>query len=222
MIQVATLPKIIVSLIIAALILIFSIPVLAQEATSTTNRKDRLEERKQKVGDRMEAKKERVETKMEERKTKMATREAALKERLEKFKDKKKAEITERVSTNLNRINKKHMEQMLKHLDRMSSILSKLETRVNSGKETISEAKTAIEEAKDAVTSQAEKDYTITVTSEVRVKSDVKKVRDMLHSDLKAAREVVIEAKQAVSNAIRVAKSGKVEVPKEGTTSGQQ
>lgn len=214
------------------LILLFSYPVLAQEATSTTTRKDRLEERKQKVEERMEVRKEKIEDRIEERKAKMATREAALKERLEKFKDKKKAEITERVSTNLNRINQKQTEQMLKHLDRMVTILGKLETRVNAGsadvkdvsaaKEAITEAKTAIDEAKAVVSAQAKKDYTVAVASESRVKSDVKKLRDMLHTDLKSVREAVVKAKQAVANSIRVAKSGKVEVPKEGTTSGQQ
>lgn len=231
--QVVTLPKILASALAFTLILLFSYPILAQEATSTTTRKDRIEERKQKVEGRMEAKKEGVETRIEERKAKMATREAVLKERLEKFRDKKKAEVTERVSSNLNRINQKMTGQMLKHLERMSSILSKLETRVNSGspdvkdvssaKEAIAEAKTAIEEAKALVSAQAEKDYTVTVTTEGKVRTDVKKARDILHTDLKAAREAVIKAKQAVANAIRVAKSGKLDLPgKEGTSSGQQ
>lgn len=221
-------------IILLSLLLIAAYPVIAQDATTpATTRKDRIEERKERIEDRMEAKKERVEGKMEERKARIATREAALKAKLEKFRDKKKAEIADRVNTNLNRINQKQTEQMLKHLDRMTSILTKLEVRVNSAKpdvkdvvlakEAVAGAKAAINSATEAVKAQAEKDYTISVSSEGTVRKDAQKAREQLHSDLKAVRVQVIDAKQAVANAIRVAKSGKVEVPgKEGTPSGRE
>ena len=170
----------------------------------------------------------------------IASKEAALKARLEQFRDQKKAGITERVSTNLNRINEKHTQMMLKFLDKASAILGRLEQRVNQGKPDIKDvaaAKTAIALAKEsiasataAVNTQAEKDYTITVTSESRVKTDAQTKRKQLHDDLLSVRRIVIAAKQAVANAIRVAKSGKVEIPgpsagsgleKEATESGQ-
>lgn len=165
------------------------------------------------------------------RKDKMATREAAFKAKLEKFKDKKKAEIAERVNTNLNKINQKQTAQMLKHLDKMSVILDKLEARVLAGSPDIKDstaAKAAIAAARSSIASatatvklQAEKDYTLTVTSESKVKVDAQKARDQLRTDLQALRIQVIEVKQSVGNTIRVAKSGKVEVPREGTPSGQ-
>lgn len=201
-------------LVLLSLLLVVAYPVIAKDATSGATRKEKARER------------------VENRKEAMATREAVLKAMLEKFKDKKKAEIADRVNTNLNRINQKQTEQMLKHLSRMSSILDKLEARVNKGTPDIkgvSAAKTAIASAKEAIATatasvkkQAEKDYTIVVSSESTVKKDAKKAREQLHNDLKAVREQVIGAKQAVSNAIRVAKSGKVEIPKkEGTPSGR-
>ncbi|MDP3758247.1 MAG: hypothetical protein Q8Q86_00865, partial [Candidatus Daviesbacteria bacterium] len=111
----------------------------------------------------------------------------------------------------------------------------KLETRVNRGEPDIKDpaaARTAIASARvtiastsAAVSAQSLKDYTVTVSSEARVKLDAKLQRDKLHTDLLALRKIVIDAKQAVGNAIRVAKSGKIEIPragKEGTNSGQQ
>ena len=55
---------------------------------------------------------------------------------------------------------------------------------------------------------QAGNDYTIEATKEATIKTDARAVRDKLHTDLKATRKLVIEAKQAVGNAIRVAKEG--------------
>lgn len=182
----------------------------AQESTSGATRKDRV---KEKVETRKENVKERVET----RKERMASKEAALKTRLQNFKDKRKATVAEKVNTNLNAISTKRVEMMSKHLGKMTEILTKLETRVSeagaSGKDTsqatsaIAEAKTAIQKAQAALGAQAQKDYTITVTSESTVKADAKGVRDSLHTDLKATHDLVIAAKQAVANAIRVAKS---------------
>ena len=118
---------------------------------------------------------------------------------------------------------------MLKHLEKMTTILNKLESRVNQGtpdvknptaaKAAIASARSSIATASAAVAAQALNDYTIIVTSEATVKANAKASRDKLHADLLAVRKLVIDAKQAVAAAIRVAKSGKM---KEGTESGQQ
>lgn len=159
----------------------------------------------------------------------LASKAAALKLRLQTFKDTKKAEIAERVNTNLNNVNQNRTSQMQKHLETMSSILDRLEARVNkqtpdikdpvSAKAAIAAARETIATTSAAVSEQALKDYTIQVTSETRIRIDAKTQRDKLHTDLLALRKKVIDAKQAVANAIKVAKSGPVQ---EGTTSGQQ
>ena len=221
-------------LILFCAFLILSYPVWAEDATSSTTRKDkvqeRIETRKENIKDRVETRKDVVAGRIDERKAAMASREAALKARLDAFKDKRKAQATERVSTNLNKINEKHTQMMLKFLTRASEILTKLENRVNqatpdikdmtAAKDAIASAKAAIASATEAVNLQAAKDYTITVTSEGRVKDDAQASRKQLHEDLLVVRRQVIAAKQAVSNAIRVAKSGKVERG-EATQSGQ-
>lgn len=218
-------PKTIALLIFIAGTVLLINPVFAQDATSSTKRIE-------KVKERVETRKEKVETRITATKEKMASREAALKEKLQAFRDKKKAEIAQRVNTNLNKINQNQTDQMQKHLDKMSALLDKLEARVNKASPDIknpslakganADARAAIASASSAVSAQAEKDYSLEVTTESRVKGEAQAKRDQLHKDLQAVRKQVIDAKQAVANAIRVAKSGKVEVPKEGTSSGQQ
>jgi len=186
--------------------------------------------------DKIEAKRENIEDKIADMKEKLASKTAALRLRLQDFRDKKKAEIAERVNNNLNKINQNQTAKMQKHLDKMSSILDRLEARVESNKPDISDpaaARTAILAAREtiattsaAVSAQALNDYTVVVTSEGRIGLDVKTQRDKLHSDLLTLRKMVIDAKQAVANAIRVARSGRVPVDKElknkeGTSSGQ-
>lgn len=200
--------------VLFSLILILAYPVWAQNSES----------------DIVKGKREVVAQKVDTLKERKATREAALKVRLDTFRDQRKATAAARISENLNKINDKQTAQMLKHLDKMASILNRLEGRVNRSTPdikdsalagtAIADAEAAIASASSAVKAQAGKDYTVTVTSEGKLRIDIKKVRDMLHSDLKAVREAVIKAKQAVANAIRVAKSGKLEIPKEGTPSG--
>lgn len=137
-------------------------------------------------------------------KEKIATRQAQIKAKLNQFKDRKKAEIAERLNTNLNKINQNRTNEMLKHLDKMLIILEKLETRTNTRQE---ETKAIIASASAIVKNQAQKDYTIPITSEAKVKADAQKIRLQLHTDLQAVRKQVIEAKQSVANAVRSAKS---------------
>lgn len=203
-------------------------PVLAVDSTGSAVKppaRNQIEARKESIGNKAEAIRE-----------KLASKTASLRLKLQTFKDKKKAETADKVNINLNNINQKQTAQMQKHLDKMSAILDKLEARVESGKPDIkgpAAARTAIASARATIASvsavvsaQALKDYTIIVTSEGRIGLDAKTQRDKLHTDLLSLRKIVIDAKQAVANAIRIAKSGPAPVDtglkKEGTTSGKQ
>lgn len=233
----SSLSKISAALVSFFILAVTSSPVIAvdlpagrQDSTTAAAAKRPL------VQQKINIRKEQIENRIENLKEKLASKTAALRAKLEAFKDRKKAEIAERVNTNLNKINKKQTEQMLKHLDRMSVILDKLEARVNQGrpdiknpgttKTAIADARSSIASTSAAVSAQAQKDYTISVTSESRIKTDVKAQRDALHSDLLSVRKMVIASKQAVANAVRVAKSGSEasssgSARKEGTSSGQ-
>lgn len=133
---------------------------------------------------------------------KMASREALLKEKLAKFKDQKKANRVDKINAELARINKQRTNQMLKFLDNAERILGK----VPSGS---SSAQAKIDEARVAVKLQAEKDYTITITNEAKVKDDAKLAHERLRTDLQNLKKLITEAKQAVARAIREAASEK-------------
>lgn len=167
---------------------------------------------------------------------KIASKAALLKTRLQAFKDQVKASLAERINTNLNMINQNQTRQMQGYLDTMTNILDKLETRVKqptpdikdpaAAQAAITSARAVIATASASVAAQAQKDYTIQVTSESRIKLDAQLQRDKLKTDLLAIRKAVIDAKQAVTSAIRIAKSGStfsdIELKKEGTSSGRQ
>lgn len=205
-------------IILLTSVVIFVTPVIAVESTGSSRpAREKIDTRKVKIETRAATREAKITASMDERKTKMATKEAALKAKLQTFRDKKKAETAERVSINLDKINQNHTAAMLKHLDKMSALLDKLETRVTSAtsdikdpaaaKAGIADAKAIIATTSAAVKVQAEKDYTIQVTTEAKVKTDAQTKREELRSDLTALRKQVIDAKQAVSNAIKAAKS---------------
>lgn len=158
-------------------------------------------------------KRDALQQKMDAVKEKIASREAAFKNKLSKFRDKDKAALVERINTTLSQINQKRTADMTNYVNRMSEILSKVEARAGSNSDAsasaaIANAKASITSAKQAVESQAQNDYTIEVSSESTVRADAKKARDKLHEDLQATRKTVVDAKQAVAEAIRsVAKS---------------
>lgn len=174
-----------------------------------------------------------IQQKLEITKENLASRAAALKTRLQAFKDQKKAGLAERINTNLNAINQNQTKQMQKHLNTMTNILDRLAFKVNqaagnikdpaAARAAITSARTSIATASAAVSAQAQKDYTIQVTSEARIKPDAKKQRDQLHTDLLALKKMIVDERQRVANAIRVARSDKVETSrvKEGTASGK-
>lgn len=152
----------------------------------------------------------RLESKIDNLTEKAASREAALKARLANFKDQRKAQTTERVNTNLAKINKQRTDMMMAHLDRMSSILSRLDSRVanvtdkdtSPAKNQIASASSAITTAKEAVASESAKDYTIDVTSEGTVRKDAQTARDSLYTDLRSVHQLLVNARQALAKAI--------------------
>lgn len=147
-------------------------------------------------------KREKIEEKRENIQEKMATREAALKEKLAKFKDQKKAQRVDKINAELARINKQRTDQMLKFLDNAERILGKVPSGSTS-------AQAKIDKAKVAVNLQADKDYTITATSEAKIKNEVKEAHQALKTDLQNLKKLITEAKQAVIRVIREAASGK-------------
>lgn len=173
---------------IFAVILFLSPKAFAQDSSSAavTNPTAR-----EKLIMQREGKGVKVQSRLEEN----ASRAAQLKTKLQTFRNKIKAEAVQRISDNLNRINKKRTDDMSENLSRMTNILNKLGSNAS--------ASAAIATAKEAVTAQSQKDYTVSVTTENKVKTDAKTVRDQLAADLHATRKLVIAAKQSLMEGVR-------------------
>lgn len=209
---------------VLSLLAITAFPVLAQDTATPSS------VRKQLLQRNVEARKEKVENKVSTLKEKEASRVAAFKTKLQTFENQTKVSTAERINTNLNLVNQKQTTQLQKFLTTMTSILDKLETRVNKGtpdikdpvaaKAAITAARQSIASASAAIIAQAQKDYTIEVTTESKLKADAKNQRDKLHADLQAVKKTVIAAKQSVANAIRTVKAEAA--PVKGVTSSGQ
>ena len=206
-------------------------PVFAQDATINTriatreaNFQQRIDREIQMLGQRkiQEASRQaQYMKKMETRDINIASAEAKLKLRLKQFKDQRRAEIVSRTNINLNKINKNLTSQMLENLNKMSAILDKIAVNPNASSQTIADAREAISIATQTVQAQAQKDYTIQVTSETQIRLDVQTKRNQLYKDIIATREQVLTARQKTLAAVKVVYSGSTQM-KEGTISGQQ
>lgn len=223
--------RILASIVSIMFLFVIVIPVFAEDSSATTSsgrkalreqlasnaaeRKQAIKGEREKLASQVAQLKEQYKAKMAEMRVMHASKAAELKSRLEAFKDQKKAAIVERVNNTLNIVNEKRTTAMGKHVDDMTKILNKLKDRVaakkTAGKDTaqaddaIASASAAIASASAAVDAQALKDYTINVSSESGAKADAKKTRDRLHTDLQAVRKLLVDARQALANAIRVA-----------------
>lgn len=226
-VKVTIMPKSVVSKLTLITLSLFTLTIIVNPASaqirSAIRAKPVIEatpasETRNQIQERIETRKNIVDSKLTAAREQKTERLEALKAKLLKFRNQDKANIAEKINTNLNNINQNQTNQMNKHLAVMSTILEKLENRVKENsldikspeavKVEIAVAKQTISSASAMVSTQAEKDYTIQITTESRIKVDSKKQRDGLHQDLQAVRKYLIDAKQSVANAIRTAKIG--------------
>lgn len=153
-----------------------------------------------------------LEGKMTRLEDKIASRSALLREKLLKFKDKNKANRVQEVNTNLNAVNSRATSQMSEVLQKISGFLERLKEKTakaeSEGKE-VSAANAAIatveiqwNEADAAIKAQTEKDYSIVINTEATVASDAASARTSLRTDLQATHMEVVQARQALSDAI--------------------
>lgn len=139
---------------------------------------------------------------------KNATAEAKLQKAIDRFKNKNKGAALARINVNLNDINYRHTTQMQNALDKISEILERLKNKAASltsseADSAISKAQLQWSEALAAVEAQSAKDYTINLNTEATAASDAGATRNSLRMDLKATHTQVVEARQALANAIK-------------------
>lgn len=136
--------------------------------------------------------------------TRSGTR-AEFRQRITQIRDEKKKEILEHVSNQLTLINDQATKAMLNHLARLQALLDKIKARVPAVDITSAQAK--IDEAKTAVTAQADKEYVIEFTDESGLRVGASTAKTQFRADLKAVREKVRLARQAVVDVLKAAKT---------------
>lgn len=173
--------------------------------------KEALREKREQIKEMRENFREEVKAKMEAAKAEFQAKREAFKEKLEAIKDERKKQIVERVDTRMTTMNQKRTNRMTEALEHLTTIIGRISqkgaTAQQNGKDTtaldstIATAQTAITAAQSAVSTQAGKEYVITITTESGLKNTVGTTVSQLQADLAATHKAVIEAKQAVVQA---------------------
>lgn len=132
------------------------------------------------------------------------------KQKLQIVKDERKKKIVERADAKLAEINKRRTDAMVRHLDKMTEILAKVKAR--GGDTTTADA--AVIDARSAVVAQAAKTYTITISTEDKLKFNVGETMKALMTDLRNLHEEkIVLARKAVSGAIKSVKPTSTSTP---------
>ena len=184
--------KIFISL---ALLIITAVPAMAQMNTN------RLE-------NRLEKREEQVVAQQQKR--------AEFQEKIKALKNQNKAKIAEKINNQLVQINQKATQAFERHLNTIQNLLNKIivwkDKLKTSGKDVtaaetaISQAQTAIDTAKPAVEAQKQKTYAIEFTDESDLRIGASTAKTNLRTDLKAVREKVKAARQAVVDSLKTIK----------------
>lgn len=162
----------------------------AQKKTAVSQIKQEAKETKMELKQQI---KDRVQTKKEEVKEIVAIRREEFKAKLQTIRDEKKKALVNRIDTKLTNVNTKHTDRFTQVLSNLQIVLDKITEDVDK-----TEAQAAIDDAKLAVENQAAKTYTITISIETALRSDVGTVTSQLRQDLVATHKLVVDAKQAV------------------------
>lgn len=169
-----------------------------------------------------------VETKRAELKKRIEDERVKLKERLAKIKDERKKALVEKIAKQLNDLNENRVKHFTEFLDKLDKVLDRIISRTDKAAEKadvgavrsgIEAAKAAIVAAREAVKVQAAKTYTVTVTTEDKLKVDVGAARKALHDDLQKVSDAVKLAREKVhDSATTLAKIPRVDEDSEATS----
>lgn len=181
---------------IMVLVLVLPLAARAEDATTGSRARVRVEERTQI--------RERVQTRIEEFKAKLL-----------QLRDVRKQAVVERLNNRICTMNKNRVETMNNHLERMLAVTNRVAEKAavlkTEGKDvaaveiTVIKAKEAITEAQTAVNIQARKECVISITgSETTVGAEVRRAISQLETEIKAVRAKVTTARQEVAQAVKV------------------
>lgn len=134
----------------------------------------------------------------------MSKAKEAFKEKLALIKDEKKKATVETIDAQIATVNKNRTDEMSANLTTLSGILDRISSKAATvGTNTtltadITSARAAITAAQTAVTAQAAKTYTITITTETKLRPNVMTTLALFRKDLAAAHSKVVTAREGV------------------------
>jgi len=184
------------------------------EDTNTTNTSgtptNNLEQRIQSIKDKRAEFKTEIEAIKEQTALKINEVKTNFKESLKNIKDENKKISAEKIVDIIQGLNTKRTDNLSAKIDKIENVLVSIESRIakanSNGLDTslvkieVEKAKVAIAQARDAVSVQSKKVYSVNVTSEATLKSEMKNLRDTFSKDMKALNAVVKSAHEAVKN----------------------
>lgn len=137
--------------------------------------------------------KEAVAVKREAIKDALTAKREEFRTKLQTIKDEKKKILVDRIDSKLTNVNAKHTDRFIHVLSNLQTLLDKINENLDK-----TQAQVAIDAAKLAVEDQAVKTYTITISTETALRSDVGAVVSQLRQDLTSAHKLIVDAKQEV------------------------
>ena len=144
-------------------------------------------------------------------KTTVQTRRDELKIKLEKIKDDRKKTTVERIDKNLTDLSNRMTTHYGKVIDQIADVLKRVISRtdtaqangrdVTAARTAITNGQNAIATARAAVVAQVSKVYSLNITSDTALKSNVGVARQALRDDLKKVGDSVKAARDTVRQA---------------------
>ena len=203
-----------------------TIRINAQEKRAAV--KENVQERREALKEKRASFSASLREKKEEALTLRKQKQQELQEKLQTFKDEQKKARIEKIDEKLAQINTRRTDRWVEALEKLAGIVDRLDAKVataetegkdvTTAKLTIEDARDAIATAQSTVSSQAGKDYTVSLTDESTAKNLVGKTVSGMQADLRAVHKAIIDARKAVMTAAKEVK--KLNAPKieEGTT----
>lgn len=154
-----------------------------------------------------------LQNRAQNRKEAVQQKREEFKVRLQTIRNEKKKAAVERIDTKIANTNEVHTVRFTSILVKLQSILDRVSQKASeakaNGKDTtvldssIVSAQAAIDSAKAAVSAQAAKTYVIQISDEATLRNSVGTTTSQFKKDLRDVRKAIVEAKQAVQNAVR-------------------
>ena len=207
--------KLLVSVLFTLLLFTSSGSVIFASTDSTTDDSTSVRTRTEVRTEIREQREETMEMRDEVKRERTEAREE-FRERLSELRDKRKAAIVEKLVTKFDTVNDRWVAAWNHVLERLGLLLDKMESRtqmladegydVSSVEDGIADAKSAIDSAQAALDTQEGKVYTVEITDEDSLRTDVSEAVLAFRADLQAVKDEVKSAQESVRTVLNLMK----------------